>query len=164
MNSWPQDYYGNMHVGGRDENVSSLGRDSAKLAEPFRPIRIVQLDRDTPQVLVDGVALQQAGGVLGLEEFPIGTLSVWGRVTLHLRPGSFMVGRRDFLLSKAVGKGTLQDGQQFLEGPNHDPEFNYRVDGHNTGPVSEFLARPATTWHAIHSYAGGDRPGSSTQP
>ena len=157
MNSWPQDYYGNMHVGGRDENVSSLGRDSAKLAEPFRPIRIVQLDRDTPQVLVDGVALQQAGGVLGLEEFPIGTLSVWGRAASHLRPGSFMVGRRDFLLSKAVGKGTLQDGQQFLEGPNHDPEFNYRVDGHNTGPVSEFLARPATTWHAIHSYAGGDR-------
>ena len=35
--------------------------------------------------------------------------------------------------------------------------MNYRIDGHATGYVSEFLARPAPLWHAVHAYAGGDR-------
>jgi hypothetical protein len=154
---WPEDYYGNMRLGGKDENVLSLSRNLAKLAEPFRPIRFLYLDRDTPQVLCDGVALQQAGGVLGLEDFSIGTASAWGRDPSHLRPGSFIVGRRDFLMSKAVGKPPLADGQQFSEGPNRDPEMNFRIDGHNTGFVSAFVARPAHAWRATHTYAGGDR-------
>jgi len=156
-NCWPEDYYGNMHLGGREANVTCLSRNSARIAEPFRPIRFLCLDRDTPQVLCDGVALQQAGGVLGLEDLPIGTMSAWGRDASHLRPGSFIVGRRDFLMSRAVGQGTLQDGQQFPEGPNRDPEMTYRIDGHGTGFVSEFVARPLRAWHPLHAYAGGDR-------
>ena len=80
MNAWMMDYYGNARVGGASENVTSLSRNPAQAAQPFRPIRYLQLDRDTPQVLVDGVALQQAGGVLGLEEFSIGTMSAWGAI------------------------------------------------------------------------------------
>jgi hypothetical protein len=157
QHSWPEDYYGNMRLGGREANLTSLSRNSARLAEPFRPIRFLCLDRDTPQVLCDGVALQQAGGVLGLEDLPIGTMSAWGRDPSHLRPGSFIVGRRDFLMSREVGKGKLEDGQQFLEGPNRDPEMSYRIDGHSTGFVSQFVARPARAWQALHTYAGGDR-------
>ena len=111
LNAWMLDFYGNSRIGGPGENVTSLSRNAAQRAEPFRPIRYLTLDRDTPQVLADGVALQQAGGVLGLEEFSIGTMSAWGRDVSHLRPGSFMVGRRDFLLSRAVGQAPLQDGQ-----------------------------------------------------
>jgi len=157
MNAWMEDYYGNARVGGPGENVTSLSRNRAHLARPFRPIRCLPLDRDTPQVLVDGVALQQAGGVLGLEELGIGTMSAWGRDPSHLRPGSFMVGRRDVLVSKAVGRGRLAGGQGFLEGPNREPEMNYRIGGRNVGFVSEFVARPERTWHAVHAYAGKDR-------
>ncbi len=157
LNAWMQDFYGNSHIGGLEENKTSLSRNRAKLAEPFRPIRFLTLDRDTPQVLADGVALQQAGGVLGLEEFGIGTMSAWGRDLSHLRPGSFMVGRRDWLLSKAVGKGPLEDGQILLEGPNRYPEMNYRIDGHAVGYVSQFVARPAPAWHAVFAYPDGDR-------
>ena len=156
-NCWAEDYYGNMRLGGREANVTSLSRNSARLADPFRPIRYLYLDRDTPQVLCDGVALQQAGGVLGMEELSIGTMSAWGRDPSHLRPGSFIVGRRDFLMSRAVGKDPLQDGQQCLAGPNRDPEMMYRIDGHSTGFVSEFVARPARAWRSLHGYAGGDR-------
>ena len=156
-NCWPEDYYGNMRIGGREANVANLSRNAGRLSEPFRPIRCGHLDRDTPQVLCDGVALQQAGGVLGLEEFSIGTMSAWGRDPSHLRPGSFIVGRRDFLLSSAVGEGELRDGQQFLAGPNRDPEMNFRIDGHNTGFVSAFVARPRQAWQSVYSYAGGDR-------
>ena len=155
-NAWVLDYYGNARVGGAGENATSLSRNLARVGDPFRPIRYLTLDRDTPQVLVDGVALQPAGGVLGLEEFSIGTMSAWGRDVGHLRPGSFMVGRRDFLVSRAVGHGTLQDGQTFLEGPNRDAELNYRIDGHATGYVSAFVARPAALWQARHTYPGGD--------
>lgn len=156
-NAWALDFYGNTRVGGSRENVTSLSRNLLQAGEPFRPIRYLTLDRDTPQVLIDGVALQQAGGVLGLEEFSIGTMSAWGRDVSHLRPGSFIVGRRDVLVSKAVGRGTLQDGQAFLEGPNRDPEMNYRIDGHRTGYVSAFVARPALLWQARHTYPSGDR-------
>jgi len=144
-------------VGGSGDNVTSLCRKLSPAGEPFRPIRYLTLDRDTPQVLVDGVALQQAGSVLGLEEFNIGTMSAWGRDVSHLRPDSFIVGRRDFLVSRAVGRGTLQDGQGFLEGANCDPERNHRIDGHSTGYVSAFVARPALLWQARHTYPGGDR-------
>ncbi len=151
MNAWALDFYGNTRVGGAAENVTSLSRNLAQVGKPFRPIRHLTLDRDTPQVLVDGVALQQAGGVLGLEEFSIGTMSAWGRDVTHLRPGSFIVGRRDFLVSKAVGRDPLQDGQTFLEGPNRDPEMNYRIDGRPTGYVSAFVARPDQLWQARHT-------------
>lgn len=156
-NSWTLDYYGNTRVGGAGENVTSLSRNLSQVGKPFRPIRYLTLDRDTPQVLLDGVALQQAGGVLGLEEFSIGTMSAWGRDTTHLRPGSFIVGRRDFLVSRAVGVSPLQSGQTFLEGPNRDPEFNYRIAGRPAGYVSAFVMRPAALWQARHTYPGGDR-------
>ena len=135
----------------------------ARLSEPFRPIRYLHLDRDTPQVLCDGVALQQAGGVLGLEEYSIGTMSAWGRDPSHLRPGSFIVGRRDFLLSRAVGKGSLRDGQQFLAGPNRDPEMNFRIDGHNTGFVSE-LRGPAAAGMARVAQLCRRRPPLEARP
>jgi hypothetical protein len=156
-NAWALDFYGNARIGGPGENVTSLVRNRAKVGEPFRPIRFLTLDRDTPQLLADGVALQQAGGVLGLEELPIGTMSAWGRDVSHLRPGSFMVGRRDLLVSSAVGAGPLQEGQQFPEGRNRNPEVNCRIRGRSVGYVSEFLARPATLWHAVHTYETGDR-------
>jgi hypothetical protein len=156
-NAWMLDFYGNARIGGVGENVTTLVRNRAKLAEPFRPIRFLTLDRDTPQILADGVALQAAGGVLGLEDFPIGTMSAWGRDVSHLRPGSFLVGRRDVLISRAVGAGRIHEGQQFLEGLNQQREVNFRVEGHNTGYVSEFVARPETMWHPLHTYATGDR-------
>ena len=157
--AWMLDFYGNGRIGGLGENVTNLRRDLNRLAEPFRPVSQLILDRDTPQVLADGVALQQAGGVLGLEDFSIGTMSAWGRDVSHLRPGSFMVGRRDYLLSRAVGREPLQDGQTFLAGLNRHPEQNYRIRNHATGYVSEFVAWPPSgdAWRAVHTYAGGDR-------
>ena len=82
-----------------------------------------------------------------------------GARSSHLRPGSFMVGRRDVLVSKLPSRPreTPRTVRAFPEGPNRDPEMNYRIDGHATGYVSEFLARPAPLWHAVHAYAGGDR-------
>ena len=92
MNAWALDYYGNTRVGGSGANHTNLSRNLAQVGEPFRPIRYLTLDRDTPQVLVDGVALQQAGGVLGLEEFSIGTMSCLG--TRRCAPASGIVHRR----------------------------------------------------------------------
>ena len=157
MNAWMQDFWGNSRIGGPEANVTALSRNRQELAQPFRPIRHLMLDRDTPQVLADGIALQLAGGVLGLEEFPIGTFSAWGRDLAHLRPGSFMVGRRDFLMSHAVGKGDLGEGQWLREESNASPEMNYRVDGRNVGFVSEFVSRPEVAWHVVHPYPNEDR-------
>ena len=157
MNAWMQDFYGNSRIGGPEANVTALSRNREELAQPFRPIRHLILDRDTPQVLADGIALQLAGGVLGLEEFPIGTFSSWGRDLADLRPGSFMVGRRDFLMSHAVGKGDLGEGQCFQDGSNTRAEMNHRVDGRNVGFVSEFVGRPEAPWHVAHTYSNEDR-------
>ncbi len=155
--SWIADWWGNSHIGGPDANVSSLSRGSAKLAEPFRPVRYVMLDRDTPQVLADGIALQPAGGVLGMEDFGIGTNSSWGRDPSHLRPGSFIVGRRDLLMSKCVGTPPLADGQCYIEGPNKTPEMYMRVNGKSAGLVTRFIAQPAAAWRAVYTYPTGDK-------
>ena len=156
-NSWMQDWYGNFHIGGKDANVTSLSRDRAKLAEPFRRIGHIELDRDTSQLLWDGIALQPAGGVLGMEDFGIGVASVWGRDISNLRPGSFIVGRRELLLSKAVGAGALKEGQCYVEGPNHHPEMSMRVNDKVAGYVSGFLAQPAAAWQLVQTYPTGDK-------
>ena len=156
-NAWMQDWYGNFNIGGKDQNVTALSRDRARLAEPFRRIGSIELDRDTSQLLWDGVALQPAGGVLGMEDFGIGVASVWGRNLSNLRPGSFMVGRRELLLSKAVGAGALKEGQYYLEGPNRHPEMVMRVNDKAAGYVSEFLAQPAAAWQAVQTYPTGDK-------
>ena len=103
------------------------------------------------------MALEHAGGVEGLEDFGIGTCAVWGRDVCHLRPGSFMVGRRDFLLSKTVGAGELKEGQCYLEGPNKHPEMTLRVNDKVAGHVSRFLAATTATWQAGYTYPNGDR-------
>jgi hypothetical protein len=156
-NAWMEDWYGNFHIGGPEANVTSLSRDRAKLAEPFRRIGHIDLDRDTSQLLWDGIALQPAGGVLGMEDFGIGVASVWGRDPSHLRPGSFIVGRRELLLSKAVGAGSLKEGQCYLEGPNRHPEMSIRVNDKVAGYVSGFLAQPATAWQTVQTYPTGDK-------
>ena len=157
MHPWMADWYGNARIGGAGANVTALERNTANVRAPFRPVRYLPLDRDTPQVLADGVALQPAGGVLGLEEFSIGTMSAWGRDPSHLRPGAFMVGRRDYLVSQTVGKPPLGDGAALADGPNPDPEMNYRINGTNVGYISEFVARPPVLWQAVHTYENGDR-------
>ncbi|MBL7039439.1 MAG: right-handed parallel beta-helix repeat-containing protein [Pirellulaceae bacterium] len=156
-NAWMQDFYGNSRIGGSEADNTALARNRNQLTEPFRPIRFLMLDRDTPQVLADGVSLQLAGGVLGLEEFPIGTFSAWGRELSHLRPGSFMVGRRDFVVSGSVGMDSLKDSPCIPDGQNSRPEMMHRINGRDVGFVSKFVRRPETLWHVEHSYPNGDR-------
>ncbi len=163
-NAWMLDFYGNARIGGPGENVTTLVRNRAKLAEPFRPIRCLTLDRDTPQILADGVALQPAGGVLGLEEFPIGTMSAWGRDVSHLRPGSFLVGRRDVLDQQRGRHGHVAGGPAVpgrLEpesgGQLPHPRPQHRVRLRVRRPAGDDVADAAHVRHRRPAVAAGPR-------